>query len=274
MVVYIEYVLIDNFVIDYLLLKATFVITNLSVKKGRLFLLAFLGAIFALTYPFMQQIGFLLTIIKILFGLLLMLLATNYKSIKSYYVNTLIFFALTFLTGGVIIGLSNILGIELGTEFSIAIIILPAYLIIKGITELIKYLYRRKDEVAFLYDIELTLNGKVVKTKGFLDTGNGLYYNNQPVIICNKGLFLSFINSNSVLPKMEKIECKTVAGSSTLFAVKISTLKIYFNSEERIFNNVVMAISKVDSVDYQVILHSALMGENYDSSNRKIKNVS
>lgn len=274
MVVYIEYVLIDNFVIDYLLLKATFVITNISVKKGRLFLCAFLGGVFALTYPFMQRMGFLLTIIKILFGLLLTLLATNYKSVKSYYVNTLIFFALTFLTGGTILGLSNILGIELGTEFSVAIIILPTYLIIKGITELIKYIYRRKETVVFLYDVELTLNGKTVKAKGFLDTGNGLYYNNQPVIICNKGLFLSFINSNSVLPKMEKIECKTVAGSSILYAVKINTLKIYLLNKPRIFNNVVMAISKVDSVDYQVILHSALMEEIYDNSNAKIKNVS
>ncbi len=274
MVVYIEYVLIDNFVIDYLLLKATFVITNLSVKKGRLFLCAFLGGVFALTYPFMQEIGFLLTIIKILFGLLLMLLATNYKSIKSYYVNTLIFFALTFLTGGTILGLSNILGIELGTEFSIVIIILPTYLIIKGITELIKYIYKRKEVVSFIYDIELMLNNNVVKAKGFLDTGNGLYFNNEPVIICNKKLFLGLINSNSQLPKLEKIECKTVGGKTSLLAVKINSLKIYFNNEERIFNNVVMAITKEVSVEYQVILHPSFIGGNYVSSNTKIKNVS
>jgi hypothetical protein len=75
-------------------------------------------------------------------------------------------------------------------------------------------------------------------------------------------------------PKIEKIECQTVGGKSTLLAVKIDGLKIYFNENLRIFNNVVMAISKVDNLDYQVILHPAFMEENYVSSNRKIKKVS
>ena len=55
MIVYIEYVLIDNFIIDYLMLKATFNLTGMPVKKRRLFLCAFLGAAIALMYPLMQS---------------------------------------------------------------------------------------------------------------------------------------------------------------------------------------------------------------------------
>ena len=71
MKVYIEYVLIDNFVIDYLLLKATFAVTGYPYSKGRLFLCAFLGSLFALLYPLIPVGEPFITISKILFGLFL-----------------------------------------------------------------------------------------------------------------------------------------------------------------------------------------------------------
>ena len=87
-------------------------------------------------------------------------------------------------------------------------------------------------------------------------------------------MFFTLIGNQSLPPKIEKIECKTVAGKTTLLALKINALKIYFNNKQRIFNNVVMAISKEVSVEYEVILHPSFIGGNYDSNNTKIKNVS
>ena len=51
MTVYIEYVLIDNFIIDYLLLKTSLALSGVMVKRARLFFCAFLGAGFALLLP-------------------------------------------------------------------------------------------------------------------------------------------------------------------------------------------------------------------------------
>ena len=96
MTVYIEYVLIDNLVIDFLLLKATFALTSIDYKRGRLFLCAFLGAIIALIYPLIH-IKIVSTLIKVLSGFLLTALAVKYKNKKSYFINTAIFFTFTFL---------------------------------------------------------------------------------------------------------------------------------------------------------------------------------
>ena len=51
MTVYIEYAILDNFVIDWILLKATLSLTGRTAKKGRLFICSFIGAIFALITP-------------------------------------------------------------------------------------------------------------------------------------------------------------------------------------------------------------------------------
>ena len=126
MTVYVEYVLIDNLVIDYLLLKATFALTGINYARGRLFVCAFFGAIVALVYPLITNKALSL-IIKVLTGFLITLLAVKYRSKKEYCVNTALFFCLTFLSGGAFIGVCSILGIDYSSEFSIAVMILPVY---------------------------------------------------------------------------------------------------------------------------------------------------
>ena len=71
MVCYIEYVLLDNFVIDYLLLKAAFSVTGKTVKKLRLFLAAALGAVTAPLFPLIDVSAVIVFFLKLLIILLL-----------------------------------------------------------------------------------------------------------------------------------------------------------------------------------------------------------
>jgi len=276
MTVYIEYVLIDNFVIDYLLLKATFTLTRTAYKKVRLFLCAILGAAFALALPVIVLNTVILTLIKLAFGLLLVLIAATFKSAKSYYINALTFFGFTFLTGGAIIGIYSLLGLDYSGEISIAVMAVPAYLLIKAISELVSFVYKRKEVVSETYDCELTLGDTTLKLKGFFDTGNGLYDGDSPVCVCDKKTALKLLGGSFSLPEMKYISFSTVSGKDKNLSLKLDKIVIYTEDKENVYYNVTLMVAKGGvSVDYDVILHPALRGGgNEVKDNRRVKKVS
>ena len=275
MTVYIEYVLIDNFLIDYLLIKATFSTTGVTVRRGRLFLCALLGAGIALIYPLFSNYYLLQTVFKILSGLLIVALSANFKTAKSFIINALVFFSYTFITGGAIIGVYNLLGLTYDNEFTVAIIVIPVYLLISVFEKVVKHLYRRKDTACFNIKIEIALNKNKITLNGFYDTGNGVYDGDSPVIFCGKEIFKKLIGDNFLRVKLKKIFIRTVSGFTENFAVKLDQLMIYNSDEPNIYNNVTLcAVSKSVGEGYDVILHPALMENGYenefDCKNKKI----
>lgn len=259
MYVYIEYVLIDNFVIDYLMLKATFATTGKSCSKGRLFVCAFLGAIIALIYPLLELHTAILTAVKVLSGILIILLACKYDRAKSLYVHTIIFFCYTFFTGGVIIGVFNLLGIDYSSEISIAIMVIPTYLVIRVCVAVVKYLYRRKDVACAVYDVEIVALGKTVKCRGFFDTGNELYDGDSPVIFCSKGFVRQFLSGDLTRVKLKKICVGTALGHELKLAFKIDEIKIYIGASPNIHSNVTLCVVNNIGDGYELILHPALL---------------
>ena len=262
MTVYIEYVIINNVIIDYLMLKATFLLTGNPKHNRRLFLCAFLGGIIALVYPALEINPTILTLVKIASGLLIVLLASEYKSVKSFYINAVIFFFYTFITGGVIIGVFNIFAIEYQTEFIVASIVIPVYLVLKVLAQVKDYFFRRKNVESFIYKVELCLNNQTLVAKGFLDTGNSLLDNGEPVILCDKHFAKKLIAENIAKMKFKKIEISTATGKRQNLAFKLDRLLLYTLDKEHIFNNVTVCISHLNFRDYSVILHPDLIKEN------------
>ncbi len=272
MTVYIEYVLIDNLLIDYMLLKATFLITGNGYSKGRLFFCALLGAGVALVFPLLALPSLLLGALKILVGLLLLLISASYKNKRAFYINAVVFFALTFALGGALIGVYGLFNLDYSSELSIALIFLPAYVLIRVICGVVSFVYKRKTVASCTVDCELTLNGVTQKLKGFFDTGNGLYDGSSPVIICEKKVFTKFFGGE-FLPKLSKLTFQTVSGEGQMFTVKLDAVKIYLGQTSNIYNNVTLGVSGASvGQGYDVILHPALGGENgkFDTSIKEV----
>lgn len=269
MTVYIEYVIIDNLIIDYLILKATFSLMKISYRKRRLFLCAFLGALIALVYPLLEINQIILTLVKILSGLLILLLANDYKTVKSFYISAVIFFSLVFLTGGAVIGIYNIFSIPLSTEISVALVFLPVYLIIKSIGEFIGYFYKRKEIVSFLYKVELKVYGKTLTATGFLDTGNSAFDKGQPIIFCNQVFASKLLQEHLIKTKFSKILIATATGEKENLSFKLDELVLYIENKAHTFNDIRVCIAKIKSSDYDIILHPALIKESYESQDNK-----
>lgn len=225
MTVYIEYVLIDNLFIDYELLKATFLITGCSVKKGRLLFCAFLGALIALAYPLLEFNAVLVCLVKIFSGLLIVLLSNRFYSVKSFYINSIVFIFLTFALGGTLMGIFLIFDIDYSSEFSIAVLVFPASLLIKMLVSLVKFFYTRKTEENFTVDCTLVLRDKIINTRAFIDTGNSLTFDNKPITVINKKLALSVIGIEE-MRYLQHVEYNTASGKSKMPIIKFDRISV------------------------------------------------
>lgn len=273
MTVYVEYVFLDNFFIDFFILKLTIKIVGKTCSKRRILLSSFLGGIEALTYPLINYyIPFLLPI-KITFGLLLTAVLGGYKKMKEYYIVSAVFFFLTFAVGGAIFGVFSLFDIPFDKEICIALMILPVYVLIKIFEGIIGFIYKNKKTVNNLFDCELNLNGKILKLVGFFDTGNNLYDGDSPVIIVEKKTALKLIGDSFYKIKFKKISVNTVSSSEKLTSFKLTELKIYFGQVENIYNDVTVCVSnkKIGNF-YGVILHPDL--KEIENDNKRFEKIS
>ena len=263
MTIYIEYVLINNLLIDYILLKATFSTTGVLVSKKRVFFCALISAVFSLLFPLINAPLFILTLIKLSFGLFIVYLSAKHLNFKSYFQNTAVFFFYTFLTGGAIVGIFSLFNIPTVKEAVSALMIFPVYFVYFCATRVVKHIYRARNVRSFCYLTEITICGTTKSMQGFLDTGNGVYDGDSPVIFCHKSMATKFIKDLN-MPQMKYINVCTLTGNSQKLSLKSDKVVIYVGDTENIYTNVTVCFSEQGFENgYQLILHPALLKEGY-----------
>lgn len=180
MIIYIDLLIIINFLFDFLLLLTINVALKRYSKIYKLILASLFGELTLLSL-FIPISSVVFTILKIIMGVIMVFIAFGYKNIKYTLYNVIYLYMISIILGGFIY--------YLNTEFKninylIILLISPIilYVFIKSIKELKKiknYYYQVK--IIFKDDYELNLTG-------FLDTGNKLIdpITNKPIILINK----------------------------------------------------------------------------------------
>ena len=256
--VYVEYVFIDNFVIDYLILKLTSFIAGKEIKNLSIALCSFFGAVFALIFPLIGE-NFFAVPAKIAFGLLMVTAVGKFINFKDYLFTAGVFFGITFLTGGAIIGIFSLLKLDYSSEYAIGLAVIPVYILLKGAAEIFKRFKRIKVSEKFVVKTEITVNGVKVCCRGFFDTGNSLYDGLSPVIVVGRKTAEKFFKDPKSLPRFTSIAVETATGTERKLSVKNACVIIYYGNEKNIFNNVTVAIADIKNSLYDVILHPDLM---------------
>lgn len=250
MEVYIEYAFIDNFIIDFLLIKISTKCAKIKTNLLRLLVASFIGALIAVVLPLFKVNGIFVFPIKILLGLLITFVAGNYVKLIDYFYASLYFFVLTFLSGGVIIALFNLANIDYESYFilnynsfiPIGITFLAVYFATKGLIFLVEKLIKGLESETFRRKCMVIINGKKVTAEGFIDTGNKLYDNltGFPVIVASKN-FIKKLAENSALPNSYRnLKIETVNGESTIKIFYVDKLLIYKGVIANIYNNVLI----------------------------------
>lgn len=265
MVIYVEYVLISNFIIDFLLLKSAFFTAGEGFSNKRLFFCALLSSGFSLVYPLINAPKIIEILIKIAFGFLIILISANHKNLTKFCILVGVFFFYTFLLGGITLAIFSTFEISYQSQLVKMLIIVPVYFVYRFSVWLSVYLYRKKNLNAFTYQVEITIGEKTQRCIGFLDTGNGVYYQNSPVIFCSKKFALNLVDLTKI-KGLNKITIGTLNGSEQKLCVKTSCVKIYQGNKMNIFDNVRLCIASVGfESGYDILLHPALFKENYEN---------
>ena len=203
MTIYIDVVLIENLIMNYIILLATGIILKKQIKNTRLIIASFIGAIYSIIAYVSTLEIYSNIVLKLLLSIVIVYIAYNPQKLKALWKDILIFYLTSFVFGGAAFALIYVIkpqeilmknGLFLGTyPLKTAILggIIGFTLIVVAF-KLVKNKISKKD---MFCEIEIKINNHIIKTVAMIDTGNLLKepITNTPVIVVEHTLLYNSI---------------------------------------------------------------------------------
>ncbi len=203
MTIYVDVVLIENLLMNYIILFATAIILKIQVKQIRLIIGSLVGAIYTIISYVSGLKIYSNFFLKLILSIIIIYISFNPKSLKKLLKFTLIFYLTSFVFGGAAFALIYVVkpqellennGLILNVK-SLRVIFMSA--IIAFIIIIIGFkIVKNKISAKDMYcDIEIKINNKKIETKAMIDTGNFLKepITNTPVIVMEHTLLYECI---------------------------------------------------------------------------------
>lgn len=216
MTIYLDIILCENLLMNYIILFATYVITKPKTKHAqiRMILSSLLGSIYAIIV-YLNILSIYTSIIaKVTLSITMVYIAFAPNNIKQLLKHILIFYLVSFIFGGCTFALIYFIkpeNVQIKNGVFVGLYPIKVGLIAGVIAFIITQIAfkinksRLNNKNAFV-EIELINKNKNVKTKALIDSGNMLKepISKKPVIIVEKAI-LSKIIPEEVLDYVEKI---------------------------------------------------------------------
>ena len=214
MTIYIDVVLIENIIMNFIILLATGIILKEKIKIARLLIASLIGAIYSLiSYISILKI-YSSILLKLILSIIIIYISFNPQSFKKMWKSLIIFYLTSFAFGGAAFALIYIVkpqeilmknGLFLGI-YPLKTIMLGAiiaFVIIISAFTIVKSRITKKD---MFCEIEIKLEDKEIKTVAMIDTGNMLKepISQTPVIVVEHTLLYNCI-PKEILNNLEKI---------------------------------------------------------------------
>ncbi len=272
MEVYIEYVLLDNLVINWLIMHLSLVITKNKLNKKRVLLADFVGTLCAIIMPLIVMPTIVLFVSKMVLGLLLVWIMAKYRNPLSMMITYMIFLTVTFVFGGVCYGVLSMLGMPTtlggvlinGYNIPMSGILLLVLGYAWLMKKLIAYLQRRQPIEQLYYDLVLYHNGQKVMCKGFLDTGNRLVSKERhSLMVVGMTTFQKlYPNINYIqLCKTEKLtengyylDVGSIGSTSKVWVTTIEKMEIYTEDKMWTIHGKEIGIAMTNFAEFDCIL--------------------
>lgn len=192
---YIEIVILDNLLIDYLILWATGLFFIPPPTRLRVWTAAAVGTVYAVVAPMRGFVFLLHPLIKVSVSLIMVLVAFGCKSRKIYLKQLSVFWLLSLASGGLIGGLGNLLGSASAVNGVMAVsgpplwaLLMLAFAAAKVYEHFFHSFRRRSAAANGAAKLEFLFAGKRLALDGFFDTGNSVCdpLSGMPAIIVSK----------------------------------------------------------------------------------------
>lgn len=177
-----EYLLIENFIINFLILYLTKIIIRDQGKLRRLILGGIFASIYSLAYFLPFKTYLLSSVGKIIISLLIVMVSFSFVNMKIFIKTTIAFFITSFIFAGGVIGT---LFINLGNYFSkdinlslehfpVKILIIGILLSFLGSRIIFRYFNIRVIRENYIADVVIHYKNQKINIEALLDTGNSL----------------------------------------------------------------------------------------------------
>ncbi len=194
MTIYIDIILLINFIIDLLLLLSVSFLLKRRASLTRIIISSSIASLSTLLL-FVIHNNFLLLIYKLLTSIIMIIITFKYNNFHYFKDNLIYLYIISIVLGGTIYLINNqISSINNGLIFTSNNLKINLFLLII-ITPIIIYKYLKTTKnyqitYSNYYDIDIYYNDLCIKGTAFLDTGNNLKdpYFKRPIILINKEL--------------------------------------------------------------------------------------
>lgn len=271
-VVYADILIIINFLMNYLLLRADALLTGFSFKSVRLLIASFVGSLFSLMIYIESIPPVINSFIKIVYMIFLILIAFKIKSVRSFVRHFLTFFAVNMIFGGIMLALNLFLFPETSlynngiVYFDINILTLT---IISVLCYILIYIFngflKNKTPHGCIYNIKINSNNKSVEGYALYDSGNKLCdcFSGKPVIIADKK-FIEKITEGESIENMKNyrlIPFSTINGNGTIPAFMADSVEIIVSGKRQSADKIYIGITenKIISGGYSALIGTPFM---------------
>ena len=182
MTIYIDIIIVENLIMNYIILYATGIISKDKISYTRIFFASLIGAVYAVTEYILKLNIYSNILIKIVLSIIIVYVAFYPQNVKKMYKQLVMFYVTTFTFGGVATYLIYVLkpqniiiknGMYVGT-YVLKVIFLGAIVgtaILFVAFKLAKNKITKKDMIC---KIKIKINGKEKVLDAMVDTGNML----------------------------------------------------------------------------------------------------
>ncbi|WP_416197835.1 MAG: sigma-E processing peptidase SpoIIGA [Sporanaerobacter sp.] len=232
--IYVEYLLLENVIINYIILYAVKAVSRTDSKKIRLFIAACVGSLYTLVI-FFPSLNFMTKFsVKFSISILIIILAFNPEKFSSFIRLLAIFYTTSFVFAGATLGLFYIFNSNLSLkngafyiqDFSVEFLILGislSFILVKYIFEFLQIRLNKKN---ILTNVIINLNEKKAEIVALVDTGNSL----KEPISQNPVIIVEFHAIKELLPK--KVQDVFIANKElNLDLDTISNVMVEVNNE-------------------------------------------
>lgn len=182
MVIYAEYLFLENLITGGLILTLTGKISGIRMKKIPLSLGSILCGIYSFILFWDNLLPFIAIMSKLLFSILVVLLVFPTKKIRRLGRTILVFYIISLAMGGITIGAAYFASVPAVTQnsaiyleqfsyVSIAIGCVLTYVCFNSLANFIKSRFHSKKVTA---DVFIEFENKTIRLRGMVDTGNAL----------------------------------------------------------------------------------------------------
>lgn len=196
MTIYIDIIIVENLIMNYIILYATGLISKKKISQLRIFLASVIGAIYAIIEYIFQLSIYSNILIKILLSIIIVFIAFDLKNTKKMFKQLILFYLTTFTFGGVATYLIYVLkpqniiiknGMYVGT-YVLKVIFIGAILGTALLAIAFKFAKNKITKKDMLCKVKIKLNGKEIILNTMIDTGNMLKepLTGNPVVVVEK----------------------------------------------------------------------------------------